>query len=377
MRNLYVDRLRGLATLMVVLSHASGYVPLSFFGLPNSLRYSISANGYSGVSIFFAVSGFLITGKALSDVDQTGSFSVKRFYVHRAARIMPGLLLMIVCACAISLAAPKLFEFNWQTAPSRIWHILTFRYNIYFTTAGGASRVWDPLWSLSVEEIFYLCFPITFLSENRYLFFIVLFCLIIVGPLHRLSTNSAYAYLSNFDGIAMGAIAALVANKFKNIEIRRFNLTLLRYVGASIIAANFLYTRGGYGSPHASLTWGPTIMGTGAAIYLLGSTRSNTIRYTAFSWLEKFGQYSYEIYLFHMFLLISLTNIFYLPLPLVDDNLHKTLGTVWMVAIIWTLLAAAHIIYTRYSEPARKAVAGFTIKLLTGFTKRDRPPALE
>ena len=87
MRNLYVDRLRGLAALMVVISHASGYIPLFLYIFPTEFRYALSANGYNGVSIFFTVSGFLITNKLLASSDKRGRFSIRSFYLHRVARI--------------------------------------------------------------------------------------------------------------------------------------------------------------------------------------------------------------------------------------------------------------------------------------------------
>ena len=75
MRSLYVDRLRGLAALMVVLSHASGYIPGMLVGFPLAFRVSIGANGYHGVSLFFAISGFLITQKIINASTAAGSES--------------------------------------------------------------------------------------------------------------------------------------------------------------------------------------------------------------------------------------------------------------------------------------------------------------
>src|SRR5947207_2458228 len=104
MRNQHVDRLRGVASLGVVLSHATGYgiiYGLKIFSTPVLLR--IGANSYHAVVLFFVISGFLITTKLLNDERVSGGISLPRFYRDRFARIAPCLVLMVVAL--ISLAA--------------------------------------------------------------------------------------------------------------------------------------------------------------------------------------------------------------------------------------------------------------------------------
>lgn len=357
MRNLYVDRMRGLAALMVVLSHASGYIPLMFFGLPDPLRYAISANGYSGVSIFFTVSGFLITNKILASQDATGRFSISTFYLHRAARILPCLVLMVIAGLFVATLGIERFAINWRTVPERLVYIFTFVYNVNFTSLPGAPRLWDPLWSLSVEEVFYLCFPAMLLFVRRRLALVLmLLTVVVIGPVCRAQTDSPYPYFSNFDEIAMGALAALALSTVRESSPSNLTLRVLRYGGVAIIAANFLYTRSVYHESQASLTWGPSFMGIGTAIYLIGTVKGCTNRSIAFFGLEQFGKFSYEIYLSHMFLLIGLAPFFPYPLPLVDDSLHKAIGTLWPVVVVATLLAGSYLISRFYSEPARKFI---------------------
>lgn len=64
-RNPYIDRLRGLAVGIVVVSHASGYIPLVLDPLPEWLVIDLVRNSYYGVAIFFAISGYLITRRAI------------------------------------------------------------------------------------------------------------------------------------------------------------------------------------------------------------------------------------------------------------------------------------------------------------------------
>src|SRR5450755_4347339 len=83
-----LDGWRGLAVLGVVFFHClnSGLVP-------GSIWAKLAARGHIGVDIFFAISGFLICGKLLQEMRQTGAISLKRFYLRRCFRIMPAVWL--------------------------------------------------------------------------------------------------------------------------------------------------------------------------------------------------------------------------------------------------------------------------------------------
>jgi len=268
---------------------------------------------------------------------------------------MPCLLLMIACACLAALTVPSLFGVDWHLMPARLWSIFTFRYNSYFARFGGVPRVWDPLWSLSVEEIFYLCFPaVLFLVRNRILLMAGIVALIVIGPIHRVNTFNIYGYLDNFDQLSMGVVVALMLEKFVSLEPSPATLKFLRHLGGAIITANFLYTRSLYSQAHASIMWGATFIGLGSAIYLFGAVKADVKRSYAFSWLEKFGEFSYETYLFHSFFLVSLINVFKLPSEPGHDTAHKVLGGAWMIALIFMLLGFSHVVYTYYSEPAGK-----------------------
>jgi peptidoglycan/LPS O-acetylase OafA/YrhL len=375
-RNLYVDRLRGLAALMVVLSHASGYIPLFLLGLPTPLRYAVSANGYNGVSIFFTLSGFLITNKILNASDSAGRFSIGFFYLRRIGRIAPCLILMVAAGCFVAIVGGDRFAVDWHNMPARIWYIFTFRYNLYLTSLPGAPRLWDPLWSLSVEEVFYLGFPaLLLLVRNRGILLAGLVGIIIVGPICRAWTGNPYAYFGCFDEMAMGVLAALGLAAAKDWNPNPTWLRFLRYTGVAIIAANFLSTRSIYGGPYASLTWGPTLMGIGAATYLLGTKRADAPPSFAFLPLEKFGEFSYEIYLFHMFLLIGLADLFRLPLPTTNNALHITLGTLWPVAVVAILLVGSSLIFRFYSEPANRLIRRARLTRRPVDPKEEHSPA--
>lgn len=151
-----IDGLRTIALLPVVFFHA-GITQFS--------------GGYVGVDVFFVISGFLITGIILREL-QSGEFSVIRFYERRARRILPALFAMI--AVSSVLAGLILLPYEFVTYARGVIAALLFASNILFWRESGyfaASSEENPLlhtWSLAVEEQFYILFPLVLLFIWRW-----------------------------------------------------------------------------------------------------------------------------------------------------------------------------------------------------------------
>ena len=129
-------------------------------GLPDQLVSALVWNGQQGVQIFFAVSGFLITSTALRRWgDRT---PIRDFYRLRFARIAPLLLALLAILSVLHLAQVKNFVINPKVAtlPKALFAALTFNVNVLEAQHGYLPANWDILWSLSVEEVFYFCFPL-------------------------------------------------------------------------------------------------------------------------------------------------------------------------------------------------------------------------
>lgn len=149
-----IDGLRAISILVVVFFHAG----FNYNGL-NPFK-----GGYVGVDIFFVISGYLITSIILQGLKE-GTFSFRQFYMRRARRLLPSLFTVLLVSIPFSwmLLLPKqLEEYAWSVASS-----LVFSANILFWTTGDAYWAGDSslkpflhLWSLSVEEQFYILFPI-------------------------------------------------------------------------------------------------------------------------------------------------------------------------------------------------------------------------
>jgi len=143
-----LDGLRALAVTAVVLYH------LDLPWIPG---------GFLGVDAFFVLSGFLITTLVLEEVERTGRLSYRQFYLRRARRLLPALWLLLLTVSAASLlfmreeltelrgdvAAALLYVSNW-------WYILADQSYFEFT---GRPALLQHLWSLAVEEQFYLVWP--------------------------------------------------------------------------------------------------------------------------------------------------------------------------------------------------------------------------
>ncbi|MBR0774580.1 acyltransferase [Bradyrhizobium diazoefficiens] len=142
-----IDVLRTIAVLGVVFFHAG---------------FHIALGGYVGVDMFFVISGYLITRKIAEEVQQ-GVFSFPAFYVNRARRLFPALFVTVVATFLLSFLLLASDHFK-QFAQSAVWTALSAS-NIYFWLESGywaADNHLKPLlhmWSLSVEEQFYLVWP--------------------------------------------------------------------------------------------------------------------------------------------------------------------------------------------------------------------------
>ncbi|HEX4347553.1 MAG TPA: acyltransferase [Vicinamibacterales bacterium] len=141
-----LDGLRGVSILLVLFAHARGTL-----GTPAFLSSAAFDHGVLGVRVFFVISGFLITRLIVEEIDTTGRLSLKLFYIRRALRIFPAFYLflgVVICASAV----------HWLAIPAgNFWFAATYTMN--FVQHG----YWETghLWSLAVEEQFYLLWPFT------------------------------------------------------------------------------------------------------------------------------------------------------------------------------------------------------------------------
>jgi peptidoglycan/LPS O-acetylase OafA/YrhL len=347
--------------------HCALVLPHDFRPIPPNYITAMFRTGYYGVSMFFVISGFLITAKVLqrSPDGCNSRFSVRAFYVHRLGRIFPCLVLMVSVALTLSLCRVQGFTID----PTRysIWqmlnYIFTFRFNTY-PGFEGLPNPWKVLWSLSIEEVFYLSFPILFGALKRPHWIVpILIVVIAVGPFRRSSSpglSVLYDYFSCFDLIALGSLTAFISSAFLGHGSRQLIWKVFRGAGLAVIT--LVYFR--YPVLN-NIVFGPSLIGLGAAIYLLGAIYAEAappIKSNVLGLLDMFGQYSYELYLFHFLIIMAIHAAINRPTVKFWNPIFLSYSSFGLSFVISFLVSA--LIARTYSEPVNKYIRRVLIRFL-------------
>ncbi len=146
-----IQGVRGFALVLVLACHA---------GIP------LAEGGFVGLDIFFVLSGFLITGLILKEVQRTGGVSLLRFYARRARRLLPlavTVLAVILVLAAVLFTPIRAYETSWDAVAAALY-VVNWRYVVeavdYFAFEDPDVSPVQHYWSLSVEEQFYLLWPL-------------------------------------------------------------------------------------------------------------------------------------------------------------------------------------------------------------------------
>ncbi len=338
-----LDNLRAFAIIMVILFHYPRWFdhPAWF---PEVLKF-----GWTGVDLFFVLSGFLIASQLFAQIKKEGSFSMKDFYIKRFFRIIP----IYYFVLAMYFLFPVLS--GDQLLPP-LWKFLTFTHNIGFTNF-DTHRSFGVVWSLCVEEHFYLLLPVTLLLllktgwlKKAGLLLLILF---LAGFLIRLySWYEVYIPQSNgienralwiqtiyyptycrLDGLLVGVAIAGLYNYLPSLFSR-----LLKYangiigVGLLILTiAYFLFINSiGFGRsifsfPMVSIGFGCMVLGSIMPTSFLYKWKSKV--------LTKIAELSYSLYLIHMGVIL-LAQILLFDLGIAkDSNLTFILSIIFCVFI--------------------------------------------
>ena len=280
-----IQALRALAVTLVVVYHL----------WPTALP-----GGFTGVDVFFVISGFLITSQLLRELDRTGTLSLTGFWARRARRILPAAFLT-VAACGLAmvavvpmslwpqflneLRASVLYVQNWQLAADAV---------DYFAVAENAPSPVQHFWSLSVEEQFYLVWPVLIvLARGRIAAMAALTALSLGYSLYDTAIDPAAAYFVTparaWEFGAGGLLAALPAPARPS---RRLCVAGL----AAILAGAFAFS---VSTPFPGLAAFVPVVGAVAVIRAGPALRVLALR--PVQWL---GDLSYSVYLWHWPLLV-------------------------------------------------------------------------
>jgi peptidoglycan/LPS O-acetylase OafA/YrhL len=229
-----IERLRGLAIILVVVAHIS-YIHTY---LPPYLWQT-----YTGVDLFFVISGFVVTLSFTKTDHLSAATSIKlhKFYIKRFFRIIPAALLWAVI--------PLLFVGIWGDPYNRVtdnislfkeFFSIIFFYHNFSSIYNSIPKILGPYWSLSVEEHFYIAFPILMIifkrRNARILTFLTISILSIFffrahfPPPNKQITEFywlRYATQNRLDFLGLGVLIALTKNKFEKIKMNELIPTVL------------------------------------------------------------------------------------------------------------------------------------------------------
>lgn len=316
-RSSRIDVLRGLSIVLVLLHHFNIAYTLKdtalsgLFGWP--VVHAICRNGNYAVTMFFVVSGFLITSNAERRWGGLSRVRIATFYRFRAARILPCLLLLLILVNALAAMRIGIFENTPEFGgPVPFWIVdlasLTFWMNVLMGHSGWLNYVLCVQWSLSIEEVFYLWFPLLCLFLRRDVLLLLAWgVFILIGPIWRAAHHgSEYlelnAYLSCFDGIAFGCCAAVMG---KHIQISTRSARLIGLVAA--FAMTWFYLSN---SIAVTAVYGVSLMAFGTAVLVLAQARDGRSDAAgSLNPLRFCGALSYELYLFHLVVLGGLRSL--------------------------------------------------------------------
>ena len=313
-RNPGIDLLRGLSILLVVVHHTAIRIPLGTSALadwlPAWLLDGLQWNGFEAVFLFFVISGFLITSNSLARWGALAAIDAKAFYRRRAARILPCLAILVAVLSALCVAGAPHYtmEQPGQTLGGVVLATFGLHANLYQARTGWLPAGWGVLWSLSVEEVFYLAFPLVcvLLGRTRLLVpalaVLALSIPVVRSNIHHDPIWAEENYVQGMAGIATGVLAALLAHRWRAVRPSTMRWTLAMGV-VGLLAVFFCGS-----ALWRTLRFGELLVLTGSAAALVIASRwraatQTTAPWRAFGWLRSAGRLSYEIYLTHMFVI--------------------------------------------------------------------------
>jgi len=297
-----LDTIRGVAVLLVLFFHGFGfrYGLQNLSGLPR-LFVAATLPGWVGVNLFFVLSGFLITGILLDSKPKANYY--RSFYTRRALRILP-------LYYAVLLVLAVLTRTGWvDRRASWAFLGLSFFYLSNISVLFGVAMQYGVLWSLAVEEHFYLLWPAVVRSLSRYRVAIIGALICVVCPalrafyfLRGFDTGTGYTWLVA-DGLSTGAVLATLVRGPWGTRARMRRVIIVCFaasVGMFIAGYPFGMLRG-------SRLLGSTLRETALNLFfagaLSGTLLAGTSRWRAIvnrPMLQFFGDISYGVYLMHV-----------------------------------------------------------------------------
>ncbi len=322
-----LNELRALAALMVVLHHIEFFkfrdnIPCSITG--GQFSYLINNLGHNSVNLFFVISGFLITTILLEEKEKSNKINLKKFYLRRALRIWPlYFLILIVAFLFIPYVTKNVSEFTLTSFYyGKITDVKNYNFKsilMYFTFLSNLALIWhnkfvaaaSQTWSVSIEEQFYIIWPLFIIVFNKKTMIILLFLFILFYFLIFYSSNNLLAlikYVFMFQNIFWGALGAYFYNLFPRI-IKKVSSNTLLFI--MILFSTFLLLS----AQVLSVNIQNNIISILFLFILFFTINDDNILSFRSEFISKLGVISYGIYMFHplvMYFVFPFANKYFL-----------------------------------------------------------------
>ena len=368
-----IDSLRALAVLAVIIYHVDvNYLP----------------GGFLGVDLFFVLSGYLISSLIIKEYKKTGSVNLYNFYIRRARRLLPAVYFMITVGLVVMVLFNEvllrkshldaifgyIYSSNW-------WYIF---HKLDYFDSFGAQSPFKHLWSLAIEEQFYMIFPLLFLLVNRKKkskdgtyklnknFLYVVLGLIIVSLIAHIilfDINNISRIYFGTDTRAFSLLVGVVGAILYPIERLHAKVTLQQnmiYSVVSLVSIATLITVMIYTSEYN--TWlyrgGFLLVAVLGLIVIISSGKQHTLmsRLLSFKPVVFIGKISYSLYLWHFPVLVLTT-------PVSEIGNPNIIFVILRVILTFALATAS---YVFVETPIRKL--GFKNYINVIFKKLKKRP---
>lgn len=367
-----LDGIRGLATFSILAWHYVHRVLLApepgtaFAYLKSSLFLS-----WSGVDLFFVLSGFLIAGILMDNRDTKNYYRL--FYLRRICRTFPLYYLLIAAYLTLSpfyvnYSSSKSWE-SWETF---VWNpaifigsYLTFTQNLSMAFYGGfGAFALAVTWSLAIEEQFYLLFPILIRWTPRSLLPLVLLCGALAAPILRTVVPWSYGFFlmpCRIDPLFVGALLAYIFRTppaLAFLERHKAGLyPVLAVLLLGTVHTGAYYDKTAFGG--LGFTWVALLYAVMIVIALLrhDSIIARVARTSSLVWL---GQVSYGVYLFHLPILDLVHGWVRHRTPTLDDGE----GLILTVGSLIATLVLAQLLHSFVERPI--IALGHRLRYMTG-----------
>lgn len=277
------------------------------------------ANGKTGVSIFFVLSGFLITYLIITEIHLRGKIDVLKFYARRSLRIWPLYFFILLIIFVLIPMLSGLLHIDWKKFDMNPGYYFAYLGNFdvlrIYKTGGLDFAPSTVTWSVAIEEQFYVVWPLLFYITSpkvyKYIFPFVLLCSYIFRMYHQADENILYFHtLSVCGDLALGGYAA-----YLSINNKKF---IAFFKHQSFITRAAFYVLGLIGLYFLQLLnttyWqaGGRLLQTLFFAYIIldqNFATSDRLKFSNWKFISRIGKYTYGLYLYHTLVIMFVLTI--------------------------------------------------------------------